>query len=113
MLFRSFPIEMVIPKEGLYANQSYVNLVKNLPPKQRAAALKYLELVLSPEAATLMAKNVFYPPTSSAIKLPPEIAANVVPYGEAQLKLVKMADWTAVSKNRSQWMEQWNRTMAR
>jgi putative spermidine/putrescine transport system substrate-binding protein len=110
---KNFPIEMVIPKEGLYSNQSYVNLVKGLSPKQRAAALKYLELVLSPEAATLMAKNVYYAPTSSAIKLPPEVAAQVVPYGEAQLKQVKLTDWTAVSKNRSQWMEQWNRTMAR
>jgi len=110
---KNFPIEMVIPKEGLYSSQSYVNLVKNVPPKQRGAALKYLELALSQEAATLMAKNVFYAPTSRAIKLPPDVAAKVIPYGEAQVKQVKLADWNAVSKNRSQWMEQWNRTMSR
>jgi putative spermidine/putrescine transport system substrate-binding protein len=108
---KNFPIEMAIPKEGLYSTLSYVNLVKNLQPKQRAAALKYLELALSPEAATLMAKNVFYAPTSKAIQLPPEVAAKIVPYGEAQVKQVKLADWNAVSKNRSQWMEQWNRQM--
>jgi len=110
---KGFPIEMVIPKEGLYSSQSYVNLVANLPPKQRAAALKYLELALSPEAATLMAKNVFYAPTRKSIQLPPDVAARVVPYGEAQVKQVKLADWNAVAKNRSAWMEQWNRTMAR
>lgn len=110
---KGFPIEMVIPKEGLYSSQSYVNLVANLPPKQRAAALKYLELALSPEAATLMAKNVFYAPTRKSIQLPPEVAARVIPYGEAQVKQVKLADWNTVAKNRSAWMEQWNRTMAR
>lgn len=110
---KGFPIEMVIPKEGLYSSQSYVNLVANLPPKRRAAALKYLELALSPEAATLMAKNVFYAPTRKSIKLPPEVAAKVIPYGEAQVKQVKLADWNAVAKNRSKWMEEWNRTMSR
>jgi putative spermidine/putrescine transport system substrate-binding protein len=110
---KGFPIEMVIPKEGLYSSQSYVNLIKNIPPKQKAAALKYLELALSNEAATLMAKNVFYAPTSKAIKLPPEVAAKVIPYGEAQVKQIKLADWNAVAKNRAAWMEQWNRQIAR
>ena len=42
-----------------------------------------------------------------------DVAAKVIPYGEAQVKQVKLADWNAVAKNRSAWMEQWNRTMAR
>jgi putative spermidine/putrescine transport system substrate-binding protein len=103
-----FPIEMVVPKEGMYGVFTYVNLVKN--SKRRAAALKYLEQQISHEAQVGMATKFFYAPTNVAVKLPNDVAKKVVLYGD-DIKLLKRADWATIAKNRGAWIEQWNREM--
>jgi spermidine/putrescine-binding protein len=103
-----FPVEMVVPKEGMYGAFTYVNLVKN--GKKRAAALKYLEQQLSPEAQVAMATKFFYAPTNVTVKLPADVAKKVVLYGD-DIKLLKRADWATIAKNRGAWIEQWNREM--
>jgi spermidine/putrescine-binding protein len=103
-----FPVEMTVPKEGMYAVFTYVNLVKN--GKKRAAALKYLEQQISPESQVGMATKFFYAPTNTTVKLPDDVAKKVVVYGE-NIKLAKRADWNAIARNRGAWIEQWNREM--
>ncbi|MGH7264277.1 MAG: ABC transporter substrate-binding protein [Candidatus Rokuibacteriota bacterium] len=103
-----FPVESVVPKEGMYAVFTYVNLVKN--STKRAAALKYLEQQISAEAQVGMATKFFYAPTNVTVKLPADVAKKVVVYGD-DIKLAKRADWAVIAKNRGAWIERWNREM--
>ncbi|HXJ83390.1 MAG TPA: ABC transporter substrate-binding protein [Candidatus Methylomirabilis sp.] len=103
-----FPVEVVVPREGLYAMVTYVNVVKNT--KVRAAALKYVEQQISAEASLGMAQKFFYAPTNASVKLPDDLARKVLLYGD-NLTKIKVADWAAVAKNRGAWIEQWNREM--
>jgi spermidine/putrescine-binding protein len=103
-----FPVETVVPKEGMYAVLTYVNLVKN--STKRAAALKYLEQQISAEAQVAMATKFFYAPTNVTVKLPADVGKKVVLYGD-DIKLAKRADWAAIAKNRGAWIERWNREM--
>jgi spermidine/putrescine-binding protein len=86
-----FPIEMVVPSEGLYSGLTYVNVVKGA--KNRAAAIKYIEQQLTPAAQQSEG-----------------LAKKVVLYGADRSKM-RTIDWTAVAKNRSAWLEQWNLVM--
>jgi spermidine/putrescine-binding protein len=103
-----FPVEMVVPKEGLYSVLSYVNVVKGT--KHRAAALRYIEQAISPEAGLGMAQKFFYPPTNATTKLPDELGKKLILYGEGVRK-ARMADWAAIARNRGAWIEQWNKEM--
>jgi putative spermidine/putrescine transport system substrate-binding protein len=105
-----FPVEMAVPKEGLYSVLSYVNLVKNT--KQRGAALKYIEQAISPEAGLGMAQKFSYPPTNATTKLPDDLGKKLILYGDGVSK-ARMADWAAIAKNRGAWIEQWNREMSK
>jgi putative spermidine/putrescine transport system substrate-binding protein len=105
------PVNLVIPKDGAYTTVSYVNLVKG--SKNRAAALKYLDLALADEAQLAMAERNFYPPTSSEVKIPDNVAAQLPFHGVDSVKKLKSVDWEAVSKNRTAWIERWNMEMRR
>jgi putative spermidine/putrescine transport system substrate-binding protein len=106
----AFPVEMVVPKEGLYSVLSYVNLVKGT--KQRAAALKYIEQAISPEAGLGMAQKFSYPPTNATTKLPDDLGKKLILYGDGVNK-ARMADWAAIARNRGAWIEQWNKEMTK
>jgi putative spermidine/putrescine transport system substrate-binding protein len=103
-----FPVEMVVPKEGLYAVATYTNVVKG--SKNRAAALKYIERQASPEAQLEFTQVFFYPPTNAKVKLPDDLAKKVLLYGPSVEK-ARMLDWAVVAKQRSAWLEEWNRIM--
>jgi len=105
-----FPVEAVVPREGLYTMITYVNVVKNT--KVRAAALRYVEQQISAEANLGMAQKFFYAPTNATVKLPDDLARKVILYGD-NLGKIKVADWAVVAKNRGAWIEQWNREMGR
>jgi spermidine/putrescine-binding protein len=105
-----FPVDLGVPKEGLYSLLSYVNLVKGT--KHRAAALKYLEQAISPEAGLGMAQKFSYPPTNATTKLPDDLGKKLILYGDGVSK-ARMADWAAIAKNRGAWIEQWNREMSK
>src|SRR5262249_3708353 len=104
-----FPVEMVVPTEGLFSGCTYVNLVKG--SKHRAAALKYIAQQISPEAETGMANRFFYPPSNSKTVLTDAVAKKVLLYGPENLKKVRTLDWAAVAKHRSAWLDEWNRVM--
>jgi putative spermidine/putrescine transport system substrate-binding protein len=104
-----FPLQIAAPKEGLYTVVSYVNLVKGA--KQRAAALKYLDQMISEEASRGMAAKFFYAPTNASAKLPPDLAQKILVVGPENIAKIRRADWAAIAKNRGPWIEQWNREM--
>ncbi|HUC66253.1 MAG TPA: ABC transporter substrate-binding protein [Stellaceae bacterium] len=105
-----FPVEMVVPKEGIYSGLTYVNLVNG--SAHREAALKYIAQQISPAAELGMAQKFFYPPTNKLVKLTPDLAKKVVVYGPESIAKIRTLDWAAVAKHRSAWLEEWNRVMS-
>jgi len=104
-----FPVEIGVPKEGLYSVISYVNLVKGSKVKQ--AALKYIDQMISEEAELGMATKFFYPPTNASVKLSPELAKKILVVGPENIAKIRRLDWPGIAKNRGAWIEQWNREM--
>jgi len=104
-----FPVEIAVPKEGLYTVITYKNLVKGT--KVRAAALKYLDQAISEQGALGMATKFFYPPTNASVKLAPELAKKILVVGPENIAKIRRADWVGIAKNRGAWIEQWNREM--
>jgi putative spermidine/putrescine transport system substrate-binding protein len=104
-----FPIEIGVPKEGLYTVISYINVVKGT--KVRKAALKYIDQIISEDAELGMATKFFYPPTNAAVKLSPELAKKILVVGPDSIAKIRKLDWPGIAKNRGAWIEQWNREM--
>lgn len=104
------PLELVTPEDARYVTIGYINLVSN--SKQRAAALKYLELAISEPAQRAMAEKNFYGPTNRTLELTPEVQEKLPIYGEDSVKSIRPVDWRIVAENRPAWIERWNKTLA-
>lgn len=102
------PITMVSPKEGIYSLYSYVSPVKGT--KHREAVMAYLEQALSDEAIGGLVKFFRYGPTTD-IKLPPDVAKDVITYGPEAMAKIPRVDWVKVAKYRGEWLERWNKEM--
>ena len=106
---QGLPVQVAVPKEGLYTTITYFAPVKG--SKASAAVMKYLDQAISAEAALGWATKFFYPPTTQAVKLPPDLSKNLMLVGQENVAKVRKADWAVVSKNRGAWIEQWNKEM--
>jgi putative spermidine/putrescine transport system substrate-binding protein len=104
------PVRFVLPAEGAAATFITVNLVKGRPNTE--LALKFIDFSLRPEAQAGWAEALRYSPTSRAVTLPPEVAADVV-YGEAAVAKLVGFDPVKVSELRPRWVDLWNRALAR
>jgi putative spermidine/putrescine transport system substrate-binding protein len=105
---RGVPVEFVAPKEGAIAFKTTIHVVKNSP--NRELAFKLIEAALSPDVqATLMAPPYLIVPTNTKVKMEGEIA-KVLAKDMAELKAkFVFQDWTAINKQRSAWIEKFNR----
>jgi putative spermidine/putrescine transport system substrate-binding protein len=104
------PIEFVLPEEGAAASVLTINLVANRP--NRDLAVKFIDFTLRPEVMAGWAEAARYSPTNRKTELPPEIAKDVI-YGEDAIKQLVAFDTLEVGKNKSAWIDQWNRLLAR
>jgi putative spermidine/putrescine transport system substrate-binding protein len=106
------PIEFVLPDEGAAASFLTINLVANRPAEQRELALKFIDYSLRPEAMVGWAEAARYSPTNRQVKLAPEVAKDVI-YGEEAINKLVAFDALAIGKNKSAWIEAWNKLLAR
>lgn len=104
------PAKFVQGEEGTPASFITANLVAGRP--NRDLALKFIDIEISAEAETCMAKELRYSPTNSKVELPEEITATMA-YGPEGVKGLIRFDPTVIEANRSSWVDQWNRTIAR
>lgn len=105
---RGVPVEMVVPRGGIYSVVTYANpVVKSKHPKAVAA---YLRQALSDEALTAMAAALAYPPTTD-VKVPPDVAKTLLVYGDDRMSIVKPMDWEKFARLRSEWLERFNKIM--
>lgn len=102
------PMDMIVPAEGVYSLMSYVLPIKK--SKNRDAVLAYLDQAMSDEAISALAIKFAYGPTTP-VKLPDNMAKDVIAYGPDGLKKIKTVDWATVAKSRGAWTTQWTKEM--
>jgi putative spermidine/putrescine transport system substrate-binding protein len=100
----------VIPKEGIFALVTTVNVIKGRPNSELAQ--RYVNHLLDPESGLQMARALNYFPTNKEAKLPPEVQAKMVLSGST-INQVKMADWCYLVSVYNQWSERWDKEIVR
>lgn len=95
------PIGLAVPKEGAFASPSGVCVVRGAPHPDLAKA--WINDLLSAEIQQKIVGPTFSLSTNSTVK-PPE--------GMPDIASINAIDWANVAKNRTQWVERWDREMA-
>ncbi len=97
-------MKAVIPEEGSVFQINTINLVKGAP--QAAAAKKFIQYALSPEAQKAFTESMFYAPTNAKAQIAPAaIDRTAVKFMDKMIAV----NWIAVAKIREQVGEQWRR----
>ena len=98
------PIAWTIPDEGGYMNASTIGIAKGT--KNLAAAQRYINFVLSPEAQAANAELIYLNPVNRDTKISDELAKKL---GVDALPRLRVPDWEAVAKALPEWTARWNR----
>lgn len=102
------PVEFVAPKEGAIAFKTTIHVVKNSPNKE--LAFKLIEAAISPEVQEkLMGSPYLIVPTNTKVKMGGEIARVLAKDTDDLKKKFVFQDWAAINKQRSAWIEKFNR----
>ncbi|MBI4278612.1 MAG: ABC transporter substrate-binding protein [Armatimonadetes bacterium] len=108
---KGLPVGFAVPREGASATQVTINLVKDAPSRENAIRFINWFLDATPQAA--FSRASLYAPTNRDAKLPPDVAAKVISYGEENIKKLVPTDWEVVNRLRADWTKRWNELMAR
>ena len=100
-------IDFAVPDSGSVMVRTTLNIVKNT--KQFDAAVKYIDVALSPEVQQAMLDKPFFSlSTSSRVKFPPEVQV----LGSSVPDLLKkgvLLNWAEINKSRPQLIDRFNR----
>lgn len=105
---KNVPIVTVVPPEGIYAVSSYINIVKGT--KYREAANAYVDQMLSDQGMLALPRVLRYGITTG-IKLPEDIAKELLFNSQERFALKKKIDWPALMANRNGWIERLNKEL--
>ena len=95
------PIDMVAPKEGVFALPSGVAVIKGAPQSELAFA--YVNEILGAELQEKLAAATFSLPTNKGAKRPASFPADLV---------IHSIDWAEVARDREGWVKRWDREMS-
>ncbi|MDT0682463.1 ABC transporter substrate-binding protein [Roseicyclus sp. F158] len=104
------PARFVQGEEGTPASFITANLVAGRDNQELAT--QFIDRTISAEAQACFAEALRYSPTNSTVELADDVAADVVLGAEAVEGLIRF-DPIKIEENRSDWVDQWNRTIAR
>lgn len=106
------PVKFAQGSEGTPASFITTNLVANRPAAQQALALKFIDATLSKTAQACFAEELRYTPTNSKAQLSPAVAEGVA-YGRSAVAGLFRFDATVIEANRKDWIERWNKAIAK
>jgi putative spermidine/putrescine transport system substrate-binding protein len=110
LIDKGLPIGFVVPKEGVWATDARLHLVKGTPKKE--AAQKFIDQALTAEASGCLADKLYLGPSVKGVAVKPETARKL-PWGEAgSVKNLLLFDWTEINTLRPQIVDTWNREIA-
>ena len=95
------PVEIAVPKEGIFAMPSGVALVKGGPQPELAAG--YINEMIGPEVQAKLSAATYSLPTNKDTPVPAGAPTNATMFG---------IDWKFVADNRADWVKRWDRDMA-
>lgn len=111
MADKGLPIGFVVPKEGAWATDARLHLVKGSSKKE--AAQKFIDQALTPAASACLAEKLYLGPSVKGVELKADVARKL-PWGEkGSVKNLKLFDWTQVNGQRGKIVDTWNREIAR
>ncbi|MBD9650309.1 ABC transporter substrate-binding protein [Ensifer sp. ENS09] len=104
------PIGFVVPKEGVWATDARMHIVKGT--KNPEAAAKFIDTALTPEAATCLAKKLYLGPAITGVALSADVERKL-PWGTGgSIKTLHLFDWAKVNAMRPAITDRWNREIA-
>ncbi|NPT46897.1 extracellular solute-binding protein [Paraburkholderia sp. 1N] len=110
LIDKGVPIGFVVPKEGAWATDARLHLVKG--SRNKAAAEKFINAALTPEAATCLATKLYLGPAVAGVKLPADVARKL-PWGaNGSVDSLKLFDWSVINARRAEITAAWNRQVA-
>lgn len=95
------PIDLVAPKEGVFAMPSGIAVIKGAPQSELAFA--YVNELLGAELQSKLAGPTFSLATNKAVPKPEGLGADVK---------IHQIDWANVAAQRNDWVKRWDREMA-
>lgn len=95
------PVDIAVPKEGIFSMPSGVALVKGAPQPELGAG--YVDVMLSIEVQSALAAKTNSLPTNKDAAIPPGMPTNAT---------IHTVDWAFVAANRGEWVKRWDREMA-
>ncbi|MCZ0734363.1 ABC transporter substrate-binding protein [Phreatobacter sp. AB_2022a] len=108
---KGLPIGFVVPKEGVWATDARLHLVKGTA-KSEAARL-FIDHALTAEAAAGLADKLYLGPAVRNVTVKPDTAPKL-PWGErGSVADLQLFDWTMINAERARIVDQWNREIAR
>ncbi|QCI67464.1 ABC transporter substrate-binding protein [Phreatobacter stygius] len=108
---KGLPIGFVVPKEGVWATDARLHLVKGTP--KRDAAQKFIDHALTVQASAGLADKLYLGPSVRDVAVKPETARKL-PWGErGSVKDLQLFDWTTINAERARIVDLWNREIAR
>lgn len=99
-------IGWTIPREGAFLIDSTIGIARGT--QRLAAAQRYIDFVLGPEAQAGNARYTYIAPVNRTVQLPADVAAKL-PVAPGTLERLVTADWQKVNTERPQWVDRWNR----
>jgi len=111
LIDKGLPIGFVVPKEGVWATDVRMHLVKN--SKNRAAAETFIDTAMTPQAASCLAEKLYLGPAVKDVKVGADIARKL-PWGEkGSVQTLTLFDWNAINARRAEIIDAWNREVTR
>jgi putative spermidine/putrescine transport system substrate-binding protein len=111
MADKGLPIGFVVPKEGAWATDARLHLVKGTSKKE--AAQKFINQALTPESSACLAEKLYLGPSVKGVQVKADVARKL-PWGEkGSVKDLKLFDWVQINDQRSKIVDTWNREIAR
>lgn len=104
------PIDFVLPKEGGILIRSGMSVLKN--SKKQDLAKKLIDFAMSPAAQQGFAKELYYGPTNTTVKLDAALAKDVV-YGKDKLDALTTPEWNKIFTKREEWLLKWQEVTSR
>lgn len=108
---KGLPIAFTTPKEGFWANDGRIHLVKD--SKHRELAEKLINSALTPAASTCLADKLYLGPSVKGVTIS-EKTAPKMPWGaKGSIDSLVQIKWDDINAQRSAITDLWNREIAR
>ncbi|NPC54413.1 ABC transporter substrate-binding protein [Caenimonas sp. S4] len=111
LIDKGVPIGFAVPKEGVWATDARLHIVKGT--RNKAAAEQFVNTALSREASACLATKLYLGPSVKNVSVPTEVARKL-PWGtDGSVANLNLLDWNVINQRRAEVTDAWNRQVAR